>query len=202
MENDFDKLFAANGRTVTIGTLRLASGRIVACDPFFVGIALPFGKATRPGDYPVQLCVATLPTYGERVVLARILFQPESRSTRYEEALKEYADSGRYFVESGLGSFMDEVTCKRFAEVMARFYQERPDGNYYTDVLAAEFKKSAVQPDDPRDVGKWNMHVLPDSELNIAMFASGLGDGAYSSYWGLDDAEEVVSLTTDFRLLP
>jgi Protein of unknown function (DUF4241) len=201
MDKDYDHLFHSNGRILTIGTLHLPTGRIVACDPFFAGIALPFGRAVRPGAYAAQICLVTLPPYGERVALARILFQPEGRSTRFEEALKEFADAGRYYVEAGLGSFMDEMTRQRFAEVMARFYQERPEGNYYDDVLAAELKKSAVNPEDPRDVGSWNLHVLPGSDLNIAMFASGLGDGAYSSYWGLDDASQVVSLTTDFGIL-
>jgi Protein of unknown function (DUF4241) len=201
MDQDPDKLFCSNGQIVSLGSLHLPSGRIVACDPFFAGIALPFARTAPPGDHEVQLCMVTLPSFGERVALARVLFQPGKQSIRYEEALKEYADSSRYYVEAGLGSFMDEVTRNKFAETMARFYQERPEGNYYTDVLAAEFKKSATRPDDPRDVGKWNMHVLPDSGMNVAMFASGLGDGAYSSYWGLDDAGQVVSLTTDFGVL-
>jgi hypothetical protein len=201
MDRDYDQLFRANGRILTIGTLRLPTGRIVACDPFFAGIALPFGRVARPGDHEAQICLITLSPYGERVALARILFQPEGRSIRFEEALKEFADTGHYYVESGLGSFMDEVTRQRFAEVMARFYQERPEGNYYDDVLAAEFKESAVKPEDSRDVGNWNLHALPGSDLNVAMFASGLGDGAYSSYWGLDEAEQIVSLTTDFGIL-
>jgi hypothetical protein len=201
MDQNLDKLFCSDGQILSLGLLHLPSGRIVASDPFFAGIALPFGRTVPPGDYEVQLCMVTLPSFGERVALARVLFQPGKRPVRFEEALKEYADSSRYYVEAGLGSFMDEVTRTQFVEKMARFYHERPEGNYYTDVLAAEFKKSAVRPDDPRDVGKWNMHVLPGSGLNVAMFASGLGDGSYASYWGLDDAGQIVSLTTDFGIL-
>ena len=103
-------------------------------------------------------------------------------------------------MDSGVASYMDEVTRAAFAEVLANHYRKHPDGNYYSDVLEAEFKRSA-RPDDPEDLGRWNVHLLPGTDLNIVMFSGGLGDGRYESWWGVGENGGVVSLVTDFRLL-
>jgi hypothetical protein len=186
---------------ITPGRLRLPSAKVVACDPFFCSLAVPFARVVRPGDYEVQLCRAESRGFGKRIALARILFQPEAKAVEYEKAIQEGADSNQYFVESRLGCFMDELTRQKFVQVMAHFYKAAPDGNYYNDKLASEFKKSALYPDDPDDGGAWAVHYLPDSQLNVVMFASGLGDGAYESFWGLSREKEIVSLVTDFRIL-
>ena len=136
-----------------------------------------------------------------RIALARIVFAPGKKAMTLEKATMEFTDSNGYFVDSGIGSFMDELTSHALAEVFAEFYRTRPTGNYYTDVLAAEFKKNAISPHDPSDIGKWNLHYLPNSEMNVAMFASGLGDGFFESFWGLDEDGEVIYLVTDFKIL-
>ena len=147
------------------------------------------------------MCRADTNETGKRIALARIVFQPRAQSVVYEKAVLEDTDSTEYFVESGLGCFMDEETRKQFVDVMARHYKAEPDGNYYGDVLAAVFKKSAMDPNNPDDAGAWAVHELPGSQLNIVMFATGLGDGVYESFWGLNGNNEIVSLTTDFRIL-
>ena len=38
-------------------------------------------------------------------------------------------------------------------------------------------------------------------DTNVVMFASGYGDGAYASYWGLDSKGNVANITTDFGLV-
>jgi hypothetical protein len=198
----YDDAFKSSSCDVlTPGKLHLPSGRVVACDPFFAGIAMPLAKTVRPGDYEVQLCRADTNETGKRIALARIVFQPRAQSVVYEKAILEDTDSTEYFVESGLGCFMDEETRKQFVDVMARHYKAEPDGNYYGDVLAAVFKKSAMDPNNPDDAGAWAVHELPGSQLNIVMFATGLGDGVYESFWGLNGNNEIVSLTTDFRIL-
>ena len=37
--------------------------------------------------------------------------------------------------------------------------------------------------------------------LNVAMFASGHGDGMYPSFWGLNASGRVACLITDFQVL-
>jgi hypothetical protein len=119
----------------------------------------------------------------------------------FEPATRGIGDSGRFFVDSGIACYMDDVTRTAFAEVLTNYYRTNPTGNYYTDVLNAEFKASGSDADDPFDLGKWNLHRVPGTELNVAMFASGLGDGWYSSWWGLGESGDVVSLVTDFGLM-
>jgi hypothetical protein len=47
----------------------------------------------------------------------------------------------------------------------------------------------------------WLLHRLAGSDLTVAMFASGLGDGSYDSVWGVSDADEPVWLVTDFDVV-
>ena len=49
---------------------------------------------------------------------------------------------------------------------------------------------------------EWAIVTLDQSTgLNLAMFSSGGGDGAYYSYWGFAGDDEIVCLTTDFEVL-
>ena len=197
----YDKAFASRYEVITIGKLHVPSGRIVACDPYFCASAVPFSRQVSAGDYDVQLCKVDSREWGQRVALARILFTSSKKAVSFENALQEFTHSGGYFVDSGVGSFMDELTREAFAEVLAEYYRSHPNGNYYTDILAAEFKRSAHNSQDPDDTGRWNVHYLPTSKLNVAMFASGLGDGSFESFWGLDAGGNITSLVTDFGIL-
>jgi Protein of unknown function (DUF4241) len=60
-------------------------------------------------------------------------------------------------------------------------------GDYPVQLAIAHFRKGA-------------MVELP-GQLNLALLSSGLGDGAYASYWGLDANDHPVVLLTDFGLL-
>ena len=93
---------------------------------------------------------------------------------------------------------MDEVTRQSFSEYLMEFYRAHPRGNYYGDVLSAEFKRNARS---SQDIGKWVLHYLPEAGLNIAMFASGHGDGFFESFWGRNQSGEITSLVTDFGIL-
>ena len=42
---------------------------------------------------------------------------------------------------------------------------------------------------------------LKDLDVNVAVFSSGWGDGFYASYWGEDEAGNVLALVTDFGVL-
>jgi len=69
-------------------------------------------------------------------------------------------------------------------------------------LLDEEFKKNAVDPNNPNDSGDWVNFYLPNKpELNIIMFHSGYGDGLYPSYWGIDEKGEICSLVIDFEVI-
>lgn len=197
----YERMFASEADVVTIGKLALPSGRVVVCDPFFCASATSLSRPVPPGEYDVQLRRFTSSELGERIALARLLIGPGEPAVSFDIATRGPGDSRQVLVSSGIASYMDEVTRAAFAEVLVNYYRKHPDGNYYTDVLADEFKKSVLNRDNPHDPGQWNLHRLPGTELNVAMFASGLGDGSYASCWGLAATGEVVSLITDFGLL-
>ena len=54
------------------------------------------------------------------------------------------------------------------------------------------------EPNYQRKGGDYILWQLPKSENNIAMFASGLGDGFYHALWGFDSSGEVCELVIPF----
>lgn len=196
----YENLFAPEADLLTIGKVTLPTGRVVVCDPFFCGDATCLSREVPPGEYDVQLRNLAS-ELGQRIALARLVIRPNESATSFEMATYGADDSGHFFVNSGLASYMDERTRVAFADLLSDHYRKQSHANYYDDVLAQEFKKNAVNVGDPLDAGAWNLHRLPGAELNVAIFASGLGDGAYQSWWGLANSGEIVSLVTDFGLL-
>lgn len=190
-------------RIVEIGTLRLPSGRVYCCDPFLSREVSALEILVAPGTYEVGVCVAALPEWGQRVALARLVFSP-SPVVEWREAT--YVINGErqsgFRVDAGLACFMDQTTRDLFVRVVNDFHATGPDSNYYDDVLASQFKQNA-DPSDPYDAGDWIMHSPgKGDDRNVAMFASGLGDGAYHAYWGVDAAGQPAMLVADFNLLP
>jgi Protein of unknown function (DUF4241) len=182
---------------VTIGKLHLPTGRICACDPFFAHQAEPFARVAPVGAFDVRL---TLAFAGTKVARASVMFGPTAPAAVVERAVRDAPRSSAYCVEGGLGAFMDEQTRRHFVDQMARFYRHRPDGNFYADILAEQFRANARDATNHDDSGLWAMHRLPEGGGNVAMFASGHGDGVFESFWTLDDDGVVISLTTDFAV--
>jgi hypothetical protein len=200
-EPTYAEIFASGDDIVTAGKLHLPTGRIVACDPYFCANALPFDRAVPAGEYDVQLYRTHSAEWGIRFAYARVLLRP-AETIAYAKAVFEGADSGAYAVDSGVGSLMDEAARAAFAHQLAQYYRANPCGNYYTDILQHEYRSGSgelAEPDSGR--AQWALHRLPGSDLNVAIFSSGLGDGYFESYWGLAADEEPTFLVTDFGLL-
>jgi uncharacterized protein DUF4241 len=197
----FDHLFAPGTDVITIGAIGLPSGRIVACDPYFCADAQPYARSVPPGEYPVQLRRVSSKSWGERIALARVLLQEGGEAERFEPAIRDSDEVGAFFVDAGVASFMDETTRASFARALSSYAVEHPDGNYYLDILQGELKRSATLPDDEYDLGLWAIHRVRGTTQDVAIFASGHGDGWYRSWWGISRHGDVVSLVTDFGLL-
>lgn len=199
---DFARYFAAglvDGvpiRPEPIGVLQVPTGNIVASDPFYVMDAdtHPFERTVPPGRYPVVAGLADLGPWGERVAFARLKLA-ETLPVAWElaaTALTKDAFRNHYSVDAGLGLFADQAAAERFGRAQTRFSATNPSGNYYDEVLAPCFQAHG---------DNWCDH-RPDagSDLNVIIFASGLGDGLYPSYWGLSATRETVCLVTDFQM--
>ena len=188
-------------RVVPLGKLYLPTGRLYCCDPFLSHEVNALEWEVRPGSFDVELCVAELPDWGPRVALARLLLSKQD-PVAWREATFLIDDNrqSEFRVDAGLACFMDRQTRDLLVRTINEFHKEEKH-NYYDDVLAAEFKQHA-NPSNPYDVGNWALHYpLQGDPRNIAMFASGLGDGLFTSYWGVDVEGRPSMLVADFDVL-
>jgi hypothetical protein len=176
-----------------LGKLVLPTGQIVACDPIFVYEPDPFVQTVSSGCYPVSLRLAQMEgTRHERVAFAMIQIQEEesagwklARRSGQIDGSSEDAEQHRYGVDAGLGCFMDLAA----ARAMEQRYAE--DDTFH-DVIY-----EAVEDSYP---GCANLILEKDTGLNVAVFSTGIGDGAYASYWGCSSSGDAVCLLTDFDL--
>lgn len=179
-----------------LGHLPLPSGAVIAADPLVQPERAPFTRKVTPGDYPVTLYLAD-----GRVALAELRFA-NGRPERWDLALVPGQDiatlkSGEIFgypVDAGLGCFMDPVA--RDAMRRREALEEKRNANYsnyFDNVLLNELKGFSLD---------GLMHrPLPDDAADIAIFASGWGDGVYASFWSLDAEGRPLQLVTDFGVL-
>lgn len=189
-------------RIVELGRLKVTSGRIVAADPFVYLDAPAFSFKVAPGDYPVRLAVADFGT-DQRVALARIDFL-DVKAVRWEMAVTD-AQSIKdlkpgelfgYGVDTGTGSFAD---AEGFAALNARY-----GGATSEDYEALSDKWITAGEDGGKARGLPHTFLLMTDagpRNNLALFASGWGDGFYGSWVGYAADGRVVTLITDFGVV-
>lgn len=169
----------------------LPSGRVLAADGLILD-GKPFTRKVNPGRYPLLLGVAKLGD-DERVAFAMLRFS-EERVTRWEMALTEGQDLAKlakgeifgYGVDSGTGCFCDPSVQKMIEDstsIQLKFPLR----------VITEMKKANKPTRD------W-VHI-ETSGGSAALFSSGFGDGAYASYFGMDEEGKVVALVTDFAIV-
>ncbi|MBU1240206.1 DUF4241 domain-containing protein [Myxococcota bacterium] len=193
---------------VGIGELVVTSGEIVVCDPLAIPDMPPLQPAIPPGKYPVTLHVAKTRYSGNRNALARLVIS-DKRAVKWVMALGDGEEAAEleedeYFgfpVDAGVGGFFDREAGVEYLEFIEKFMEKRPAGNIYDDLFYDEFRKNAMDPEDPVDSGAWVNYTLPSGVRNITMFHSGYGDGFYPAYWGMTADDEIVSLVIDFQVL-
>lgn len=173
--------------TEELGVLKVPSGRIVALEPYVVRDFRPFTRSAPAGEYKVLLAIAD---YGfeQRIAFAKIVFS-SAPVVGWQLAVPEGSKVKPgmlvgYAVDGGIGSFMD-------AEAARVLAVQREDEGFY-GVLGRAIQSSK---------GPFRA-LIPAGEANVAVFASGLGDGGYASYYGLDALGRPVALITDFALVP
>lgn len=202
---DFSGLFAEGkeiateiGRVVLrlrpAGELTLTSGAVVACDPAASPEAEPFTRRAPAGTFPVLLSVAHFED-GDRRVAGALLRFSDRRPASWELALHpgeepselEEGEVFGYPTDSGTGCFMDDET--------ARLVLGHLDEEEFAAALAAEMERAY------EDTWSWaNVEFDVETGGNVVAFSTGVGEGLYASYFGLDEAGEVVCLATDFSL--
>lgn len=193
------KVFFANSKfheSITVqelGDIGIPTGKIVACDPLVCPETLPFDKQVKAGRYPVTLYIHCIDD-DKRVGFAKLSFSDKLPS-RFELAVNEEQDLDTlkegyifgYGVDSGTGCFMDEAAAKKVAELMDSAE------DYNIPELEDELEKTYV------DTYCTANFRIPDTDLDLAAFSSGYGDGAYPTYWGFDEENNICCLITDFE---
>ncbi len=171
-----------------IGDLKLPTGRIVACDPMVEPDLPPFAVTVPPGAWPVGVTIAHAPD-DQRIAAAwiRVSAAAPVRWVPAQRAGRPEREAPAYGVDSGTGGFVS-------AEGAAVFATQLDDESIeaFQSALEADYvptRECAVVP------------IAGTDGLNIAAFSSGLGDGAYTSFWGYDADDGLVCLLTDFRIV-
>jgi hypothetical protein len=181
-----------------IGELVLLSGKLVAGDPLTLLGCQPFTVNITPGRYPVTLSIAQFQKNNDRRVAYAMVSIYETNVVKWQMAtlpneklssLKKGEIFG-YGVDSGTGSFMDEVV----VEIL--------DDSIYIDQeksLLEQLEEALEKNSSP--TWTWaNFLVDESTQANVIAFSSGWGDGIYATYFGYDVNNRLVKIITDFDL--
>lgn len=194
--------------TLEIGEVNLPTGEILACDPLVeLGEAETYLQKTPVGKFPVKICVVLSENYGDRYACVKVEFNKnkpvvyELAVTGNEEEMDEAKEDEYYGfgVDAGMGCVADKKTQDEYVKYWKKLEEEEGTDNPYDDIfeelLEESFKKS---PKYQRDCGDWANFIIPDSDLNIPIFASGWGDGYYPCYFGYDEKGELCGFYIHF----
>lgn len=175
---------------ITIGNLKVTSGRIIACDPLHVEeYGIPYTYVFPIGEFPVQLAIAKVEDV-EMTAFSRIFFSEEP-VVKWEMALQQGQAplplGGEkihgYGVDGGMGVLMDEDASK----VIDKDGLMNDDAPLYTEM-------------DKHYHDTWKYAMYNVGQYNVAAFTTGFGDGRYASYIGFDANGKPCRLLTDFGL--
>lgn len=197
------KIGEAEVDILDIGEVNLPTGEILACDPLVeLGEAKTYLQKTPVGKFPVKICVVPSESYGDRYACVKVEFN-KNKPVVYELAVtgneKEMDEAGEdefygFGVDAGMGCVADKKSQDEYSKYWKKLEEERNADNPYDDIfeelLEESFKKF---PKYQRDCGDWADFIIPDTDLNIPVFASGWGDGYYPCYFGYDEKGELCS---------
>jgi hypothetical protein len=194
-------------RHQTLGDLFLPTGNVVACDPFSLYTPVAFLPKLEPGVYPVSVAVAQWESGDQRVALGIVRVTAEepahwemAKSATQGPDYNLFAPHGiyRYSVDYACGCFMDLRTAQ---ELLALMDEKAPNlKSPFSDIMNGWLNRINDQMAQTY-VNTWswaNVVVDPKDGLNMIIFSSGIGDGAYVSYWGYDANGRLACLVTDF----
>lgn len=209
----FQGLFQNNDKleTFIVGETDFPSGNIVLADPLsYLGnekYQTPLERTIPAGSYPVELSICHSKIAGLRIAAARLKIS-NKKIVNYELALadkfklniSERPDAFSLFgVDAGLACFADADIATEYNAFTTGWYKENKGKNIYDDYFAALFQKSYEQyPALQRDGGDFLLWQIPQTGHRLIMFASGMGDGIYSGYWGLDEDGTPAELVIPF----
>ncbi|MCJ7934607.1 MAG: DUF4241 domain-containing protein [Chryseobacterium sp.] len=199
-----DEIMDQKMEVMEIGDVSLPSGKIIVRDPlvFLNAREQPYFAEVPKGNFPVKIAVVQSEAWGDRYAAVKVEFTKE-KPVVYREALMgienlEDLNEGDYFgfaVDAGLGC----ITDPEVVPYVDQFIAERNVENIYDDYFAELFAKSYKEnPKNQRDLGDWINWTVPNTDYQIPIFASGLGDGTYPVYFAYDAQGKICGLYIQF----
>ncbi len=211
-EEFFRGLFQKGGiqEPYVLGKADFPTGEIVLSDPIvYLGTQymVTLEQKIPAGSYPVELCICHSEQVGVRIAAARLIISSQE-PVRHEIAMPKGSskeDLGKpgvwafFGVDNGLACFTDARVAVKYREFISGWKRENPGKNEYFEYFAYFFQKSYEKhPSLQRESGDFLLWQMPGTGDRLAMFASGMGDGIYSGYWGIDREGKVTELVVPF----
>lgn len=208
----FQSLFIKNAKTEVFeaGTTDFPTGEVVLADPLaYLGSKYQtvLEKKIPAGSYPVELSICRSGIVGLRIAGARLRIS-EKPTISYEIAMPKGSfreDLGKpgvwtfFGVDTGLACFADIRTAEENRIFFEKWQKENPEKNKYKDYFAELFLQSyAAYPQLQNQGGSFLHWEMPETGHEMVLFASGMGDGVYSGYWGLNAEGEITCLVVPF----
>ncbi len=195
---DILSIFAGEKKVelVKVGDMDVTSNRLLLADPCYLGsnMILPMERTVTPGKCPVYAAVMTTMMTG-RVIAGVKVKVSDAATVRYELAMPlgikawtvddpmvyPYVD-----ISTGVGCIVDKETELSFAAAYNRHFNVTGK-DMILDLLEPMVQESG-----------YAMFTIPDTEVNVPIFSTGLGQGAYNSYWGFDRDNKLTELVFPF----
>ena len=173
---------------VAAGAVSVESGTVGVFDFGWGGdMFRPLQRSVPIGSYEIQIAVADFNGADSRNSAARMLIGDPDSVSRWVTA--ETVEEPGHVVDVDYGNVAifdatDYLELK--ARKLERLYQQYLDLRF-----------------DDSTAGKKHVHLQfgKKTASNCIVMDSGMGDGGYPAYWGLDDADNPVVLLVDFLLI-
>lgn len=193
---------------LTVGTVDILDGKVRVGDPFAYmcgnEFSPEFNKSVTPGVYPVEIAISKTAVAGIRICAARVKFKT-TRAVRYDLAEPTETTAAMKCsdgllphipVDAGMLAFISAEGMEDYVKFIEQWRKKNPKGNLYNDYFAGILAKSAEKlPQFQRGEGDFAEWVIPGTKHKLVMLTSGLGDGLYRCFWGIDEAGEICELT-------
>lgn len=176
-----------------IDTIKITSGQLVACDPGFLEFKSPFVTKIPMGEYSVRITIAhDLNDADENITFATIHLG-DSKVVRWELMLLPEQNISQlhddqffgYGVDTGIGCFTD------FSVV--EYIKSQKLGNETYIELRNNMTSLGTR------LRAWGSMNVKNG--NIVAFASGWGDGAYPTFIGFNETDQITAIVTDFMCI-
>ena len=199
-----NKIGKINLDVLNIGKVSFPTGKIIACDPLIeLEDAPAYMQNIPPGNYNVDISVALSEKFGDRYACVKVTIN-DNKPAYYDlgvignEDLDEELEDDEYFgfcVDAGMGCILDKSTQSAFKEYWEQRCEKEEGIDPYNDLFCDLLEESYDKyPKYQREGGDWLNWKVPETELNIPIFASGWGDGVYPVYFGYDDNDEICGV--------